>query len=284
MSAWLGQVPLRLSGQTTGLLAHPAPRKEISHPFLGQARLGSRGPDLGQENLFCCNLPSGQAQCFYHDASGNCVPIWTSPARREGAPDCIQGARGSWQHPECVRVGPTLPGGGPVPEPAPGPLFTGPEILVCPQPDGKWTVLDYKTHQLMQRDVLESQFRTITDNHITYLPEEWVCKDPNSPCAPYCGETGAPAPTETAPEPVALPETGGPVPASGVPVLPPPMTETFEMPPTGAWPGQPFAQRAPPRQVPLRQPPSPVAPPPAACPLGPVPLRRWAESCIASKL
>lgn len=239
MSAWLGQVPLRLSREPIpGPLDRPAPKKEQSRAFLGRATLGSQdtlGQDVGG---LCCNPPSGGALCFYEriievtaeERTGRvppgsvppireCVPIWTSPARKDGAPDCIQGADGQWKHPSCGQP----VGAAPAPAPAPSPAETE-----SAEPSG--------------------------------MPIE----------APGL-------------EPEVFPTTGEPIPATGVDVLPPPMTETYEVPPTGAWPGQPFPQMAPPKQVPLKQPPSPVAPPPAACPLGPVPLSKWAESCIASK-
>lgn len=69
-----------------------------------------------------------------------------------------------------------------------------------------------------------------------------------------------------------------PIPATGVPVLPPPQQSTTASPPTGAWPGQPFAA-APManKPVPIAKAPAPLPP---TCPLGPVPLRQWAEGCM----
>lgn len=81
----------------------------------------------------------------------------------------------------------------------------------------------------------------------------------------------------------AMPANGSePMPAAGggsfVPVLPPPQSMTTASPPTGAFPGQPFAAMPPPQKpVPIAKAPAPLPPP---CPLGPVPLRKWVEGCM----
>jgi hypothetical protein len=69
-----------------------------------------------------------------------------------------------------------------------------------------------------------------------------------------------------------------PIPATGIPVLPPAQQMTTASPPTGAFPGQPFAA-APManKPVPIAKAPAPLPP---TCPLGPVPLRQWAEGCM----
>lgn len=69
-----------------------------------------------------------------------------------------------------------------------------------------------------------------------------------------------------------------PIPATGVSVLPSRQETTTSSPPTGAFPGQPFAA-APManKPVPIAKAPAPLPP---ACPLGPVPLRQWAEGCM----
>lgn len=68
-----------------------------------------------------------------------------------------------------------------------------------------------------------------------------------------------------------------PIPATGVEVLPPRQETASASPPTGAWPGQPFAAARQP--VPMAKAPAPLPPP---CPLGPVPLRRWVEGCLGA--
>jgi hypothetical protein len=194
----------------------------VRHIFSGEVgfrpapRIGEGRSRLGQQEILKCNLPTNKAVGF---SPIDCSQIWTSPGGAvAGFPNCVQAA-GKWTHPDCVS-------GAPPGAPAPAPM-TGPEILVCPQPDGKWTVLNYPDGEFIKRDVLESEFRTITDNHITYLPQEWACQDPR--CAPYCGEAAAPEPApaptpEPEPTPTSAPApTPSPAPAPAprpIPTLP----------------------------------------------------------------
>lgn len=75
-----------------------------------------------------------------------------------------------------------------------------------------------------------------------------------------------------------------PTPAAGgggfLPVLPQQQSMTSASPPTGAFPGQPFAAM-PPAQKPIPTAKAP-APLPPACPLGPVPIAEWAKGCMGS--
>jgi hypothetical protein len=93
----------------------------------------------------------------------------------------------------------------------------------------------------------------------------------------YCQQHPSPTqPPVSAPSPQPTP---GPIPTTGIPVLPPPQATTIASPPTGAWPGQPFAAAPRPQPVPIAKAPAPLPP---TCPLGPVPLRRWVEGCMGS--
>jgi len=98
---------------------------------------------------------------------------------------------------------------------------------------------------------------------------------------PPSGSTGTVSPTGGESMPVSniepMPATGG---GSFVPVLPPPQSMTTASPPTGAFPGQPFAAM-PPAQKPIPTAKAP-APLPPTCPLGPVPIAEWAKGCMGS--
>lgn len=200
-----------------------------------------RRPRLGQ-GILKCNMPTNKAIGF---SPVDCSQIWTSPGGAiAGLPDCVQAA-GKWTHPDCA-AGPA-PGGAP----AAPPSLTGPEILVCPQKNGLWTVLKYPDGEFIKKDVREADFRTITDNHITYLPEEFACKD--SRCAPYCGEAPVPEPTSAPPPPPAPAPAPPPAPVPGpqpIPTLP--GGGIIPGLPTGPFPTVPLPSI--PRPAPIRQP------------------------------
>jgi hypothetical protein len=109
------------------------------------------------------------------------------------------------------------------------------------------------------------------------VPSPTPTPPPSPPTPPSDGTSS------TSPVGGVMPTSGtSPIPATGqdgiVPVLPAPQQMTSASPPTGAFPGQPFAAM-PPAQgpIPTAKAPAPLPPP---CPLGPVPLRKWVEGCL----
>jgi hypothetical protein len=179
------------------------------------------------------------------------------------------------------------PGGGGAPTPTPSPDTTCPEGQVlnnedkcvpgnfsaCRNGDGSWRLFKHDGDVDPLNDVYYGSAPNAYANGVNY-PEGVVASiaDANGL---YCQEH--PVPTQA---PVSAPEpTPGPIPASGIPVLPPPQATTIESPPTGAWPGQPFSVAPRNQPVPMAKAPAPLPP---ACPLGPVPLRRWVEGCMGS--
>lgn len=290
MNGWLRQVPLRVQNRSLGSLQAPTLRMEHSQAFLGQNRPRKR---MGE--VSCCNAPNGMSYCFDY-SSGECVNTWNSANPTPGAPDCVKNAQGFWVHPSC----PGAQGVAPISTPStqPPPSAGGkPPALACPMEGDRWALLNYVSGALIAENITRGEFSTYADD-ITDLPADTVCDDPR--CAPYCAPEEPTSVSTPPPEPVSQPPSAtrpGPIPASGVSVLPPSQTMTTAAQPTGAWPGQPFPTRQPylpPVQTPI---PAPVAPPtpqpvpimktsppiPEACPLGPVPLRQWVDDCVARK-
>lgn len=171
----------------------------MNRAFFGEVRFRpARSPLAGRrlgDSILYCNLPDNQVMGF---SPIDCSQIWASPraGALPGAPPCAQSSPGNWIHPQCM-------GGAQQPPPeapqAPAPQ-AGPPALACPQPDGRWTLVEYgPPHGILAENLTEAQFGQVSDN-VTYLPPESACQD--SRCAPICGEAPAPsAPTEPPPAP-----------------------------------------------------------------------------------
>jgi len=268
MSGWLGPVSLRLvdhgalGGQPLLGPATLRPSYELGRPVLAQ------GPK-------CCNTPDGYTLCFDH-STGNCINTWKKGSPTAGAPGCVWSGE-EWLHPECLpSPTPTQLGSGMIPVENLG-VDQGPMM-------GKWQPHGWKFWERKpKRKAAPSSAAPAPAPAPTPTPTPTPNPNPTPTPTPSPMPSDGPSyiqnPTgvQTGPIPTEpIPATAG---GQVVPVLPEPQEMTSASPPTGAWPGQPFAAapQAPRGPIPTAKAPAPMPPP---CPLGPVPLKQWIEGCM----
>lgn len=319
MNGWLGQVSLRSAQPGLRLVNRPSePSQFLGQAALQPVyELGKpvRRHNLGQ--LACCNAPTGKSYCF-DTGSGECIMTWVSSATGSpDTPACVQDSRGQWVLPSCLGLeAQPSPGR---PELPAGCSYVAAEgnamqEVICEtyncttRESGGW--------RGMLSDFLSMGGINPGLKSPEWFPKPAQC--PNGPggggtyTPPGAAAPPAPAPTMApAPGPLPMtpqqglapvsydtsvsqgeqaipaPPTSTPIPVSNmgpaqvpqIPVLPAPQKMTYESPPTGAWPGQPFPAAPRSAPVPMAKAPAPI---PEACPLGPVPIRRWVEDCMGA--
>lgn len=151
-----------------------------------RARLGRTQPNG-------CIVPgSGERPVFqYNPTTKYCGVFWMDTSN-EPYPECVKAPEGyggggfnGWIPPSC------MPAEAPPPTPAPTPTPTPPSGgglppgFACPTGGGKYTIVDYRTGDIIAGNVTEAEWPQYVSD-MTVLPSGRTCDD-DSRCKPICG-------------------------------------------------------------------------------------------------